>query len=38
MRKRIFEIIEIGDENDKLSQVYDFYMMLVIIVSIIPRL
>lgn len=36
MRKRIFEIIEIGDENDKLSQVYDFYMMLVIIVSIIP--
>lgn len=36
MRKRIFEIIEIGDDNDRLSKVYDFLMMLTIIVSIIP--
>lgn len=36
MRKRLFEIIEIGSENDKASRVYDFFMMLTIIVSIIP--
>lgn len=36
MRTRIFEIIEIGEENDKLSRTYDFFMMLTIIVSIIP--
>ena len=36
MRKRIFEIIEVGDENDRLSQVYDFFMMLTIFISIIP--
>ena len=36
MRKRIFEIIEVGDENDKLSQAYDFFMMFTIIISIIP--
>ena len=36
MRKRLFEIIEVGDENDKLSQFYDVFMMLTIIISIIP--
>jgi voltage-gated potassium channel len=36
MRKRIFQIIEIGKEDDKLSRAYDFFMMLTIIVSIIP--
>lgn len=36
MRKRIFEIIEVGNENDKQSQAYDFFMMLTIIVSIVP--
>ena len=36
MRKRIFEIIEIGKEDDKVSRAYDFFMMLTIIVSIIP--
>lgn len=36
MRKRIFEIIEVGDESDKLSQAYDFFMMFTIIISIIP--
>lgn len=36
MRKRLFEIIEVGEENDKLSQLYDFFMMLTIIISIIP--
>lgn len=36
MKKRLFEIIEVGSENDKQSQAYDFFMMLTIIVSIIP--
>lgn len=36
MRERIYEIIEVGEENDKLSRVYDFFMMLTIIVSVIP--
>ena len=36
MRKRIFQIIEVGEENDKLSRAYDFFMMATIIISIIP--
>lgn len=36
MRKRIYEIIEVSKDNDKLSSVYDFFMMFTIIVSIIP--
>lgn len=36
MRKRIFEIIEIGKEHDIVSQIYDCFMMLTIIISIIP--
>lgn len=36
MRKRLFEIIEVGSDDDKQSQAYDFFMMLTIIVSIIP--
>lgn len=36
MRKRLFEIIEMGNENDKQSGLYDVFMMLTIIVSIIP--
>lgn len=36
MRKRIFQIIEVGEENDKLSRAYDFFMMATIVLSIIP--
>ncbi len=36
MRKRIFEIIEVAAENDVVSKVYDFGMMAVIILSLIP--
>ncbi len=36
MRRRIFEIIEAGKEDDKLSRAYDIFMMLIIIISIIP--
>lgn len=36
MRKRIFDIIEVGTEQDRVSRAYDVFMMLTIIVSIIP--
>lgn len=36
MRKRIFEIIEVADENDKVSRFYDLAMMCVIVISLIP--
>lgn len=36
MRKRIFEIIEIAKEDDKLSRAYDWFMIVMIIFSIIP--
>lgn len=36
MRKRLFEIIEASDGSDRLSSIYDIFMMAVIIVSLIP--
>lgn len=36
MRKRLFEIVEVSKDNDKLSTIYDIFMMLVILISIIP--
>ncbi len=36
MRKRIFEILEVGADNDKVSQIYDILMMFIIVVSIAP--
>lgn len=36
MRKRIFEIIEVTDETDKKSDIYDFIMMVTIIISLVP--
>lgn len=36
MRKRIFEVIELSDGNDKLSRFYDVLMMCVIVISLIP--
>lgn len=38
MRKRIYEIIEVGTENDKASRFYDIFMILTIIASIVPLL
>ena len=35
-RKRIFEIIEKSDGNDRVSSVYDISMIVVIVVSLIP--
>lgn len=36
MRKRLFEIIEVAKENDRLSQAYDFIMIFVIFLSLMP--
>lgn len=36
MRKRIYEIIEIAEDNDKASKIYDTFMMIAIAASIIP--
>lgn len=36
MRKRLFEIIEVATEDDRLSNVYDVTMMIAIIVSLVP--
>ena len=35
-RKRIFEIIEKSEEGDKISSVYDYFMMIVIALSLFP--
>lgn len=36
MRKRLFEIIELSKEDDKLSSIYDSFMLCIIVVSLIP--
>ena len=36
IRNRLYEIIEIAEEDDKLSKIYDLFMMLVIITSMLP--
>lgn len=36
MRKRIFEIIELSHDGDRASTIYDFGMMAIIIISLIP--
>ncbi len=36
MRKRIFEIIELSDGEDRISAIYDYFMMVTIFISIIP--
>lgn len=36
MRKRLFEIIEKSNGNDKLSSIYDSFMLVVILISLVP--
>ena len=36
IRERIFEIIEVAQEGDRLSDLYDSFMLLAIMISIIP--
>lgn len=38
MRKRVFEIIEVGKDGDIFSKVYDFFMMVTIVTSLVPLL
>lgn len=35
-RKRVYEIIELSSDGDKLSTIYDFFMMFVIFASLFP--
>lgn len=36
MRRKIFDIIEVADEGNKISAIYDYIMMVIIIGSLIP--
>ena len=36
MRNRIFQIIETAQKDDRLSNIYDIFMMIVIVASLIP--
>ena len=36
MRRRVFQVIETATEGDRLSNVYDLFMMIVIIASLVP--
>ena len=36
MRKRIYEIIELADQDDRLSDIYDSLMLVAIIFSLLP--
>ncbi len=36
MRKRIFEILDTPTDDDKLSNIYDIFMMIVIVASLVP--
>ena len=36
MRKRIYQIIEVSDGDDKLSSIYDITMIILIMISLIP--
>ncbi len=36
MRKRIYEIISASNSRDKLSSIYDIFMMAVIVISLVP--
>lgn len=36
MRKEIYKIIEVADENNRMSRIYDILMMITIFISIIP--
>ena len=36
IRRRLFEIIEVAEGNDKASNIYDIFMMVTIIISLVP--
>lgn len=36
MRRRMYEIIEVGRQDDDISRLYDMFMIVVIVISIVP--
>lgn len=36
IRRRIFEVIELAGSNDRLSRIYDLFMLIVIFISLVP--
>jgi voltage-gated potassium channel len=36
MRKKLYKILEVSEKGDKISHVYDIFMILIIIVSLLP--
>ena len=36
MRKRLYQILEVSENNDKASHIYDVFMIIVIILSLLP--
>lgn len=36
MRRRIFEIIEKSEVDDRLSSLYDYFMIMIILISLFP--
>ena len=36
MRKKIYQVVEVAENNDKLSSIYDVFMMITIVISLVP--
>lgn len=36
LRKRIFQVVEVAENNDTLSSIYDVFMMITIVISLVP--
>ena len=36
MREKIYRVIEVAGDNDRVSSFYDIFMMVTIIISLIP--
>lgn len=36
MRKRIIQVVEVAENNDTLSSIYDVFMMITIVISLVP--
>lgn len=36
MRKKIYQVVEVAENNDKLSSIYDVFMMITILISLVP--
>lgn len=36
LRKKIYQVVEVAENNDKLSSIYDVFMMITIVISLVP--